>query len=143
MGGGFGGFSFIKDKKAEEAKTEAVLKLAGWLEQLLPEEERWEGLAGGKAPNGKETNVACNQLACQEEDCPDVEVVCRLHYPKPRPRLMFKIYKPATDITHEELEEALRKAQAEQATEGEDGAEQAQVVDSEHHGDGCCNETHD
>jgi hypothetical protein len=115
MNGGFGGGSGIfgkKDAAADAAKREAVSKLGKWLEQILPDEERWEELPGGKAPMGKETNVIINQLACQEDGCPDVELVITLRRPKPQPKLMFKIYKAAADLSHEQLEKALMQAKA-------------------------------
>ena len=51
-----------------------------------------------------------NQLACMEAGCPDVEVVCTPLRAKPRPKLMFKIYKAAKDLSSEEVEAAMKKA---------------------------------
>ena len=50
--------------------------------------------------------------ACQEEGCPDVELVITLRRPRPQPKLMFKIYKAAADLTHEQLEKGLKLAKA-------------------------------
>lgn len=99
--------------EAEAAKREATPKLCGWVEQMLPEEERSVEL-GGRAPSGQATNVMVTQLACKEDDCPDIETAITLMRPKPREKLLFKIYKPAAEITCEEVEEALQKAMAEE-----------------------------
>jgi hypothetical protein len=110
-GGTFGGGLLAqKDPAAEKAKRDAVSQLSTWLEQMLPDEERWEELPGGKAPDGQETNIIVNQLACREEGCPDVECVITLSRSKPRPKLMFKIYKAAVDLSRDELEKALLQA---------------------------------
>ena len=109
-------FAFApKDNAADKAKSKAVAKVCTWLEQLLPDEQRGDWLPGGKAPDGQETSIIVNQLACSEEGCPDVELVISLLRPKPQPKLMFKIYKAAVDLSHEELEAALAKATAEEA----------------------------
>ena len=42
-----------------------------------------------------------------EDGCPDVELVITLIRPKPRPKLMFKIYKAAVDLSKEDLAKAL------------------------------------
>ena len=102
------------DAAADKKKTEGVKRVIGWLEELLPDNERDEDI-GGSAPCGKETSVIVNQLACKEVGCPDVEVVMTLLRPKPRPKLMFKIYKAACDLSKEEVEEAMVKAVAEEA----------------------------
>lgn len=73
---------------------------------------------GGKAVDGKETNVIVNQLACKEDECPDVELVITLLRPKPRPKLMFKIYLAAVDLSREELERELLSALAVEAGGG-------------------------
>ena len=120
-GGGLAGFA-PKDNAADKAKSKAVAKVCSWLEQLLPDEQRADWLPGGKAPDGQETSVIVNQLACSEDGCPDVELVISLLRPKPQPKLMFKIYKAAVDLSHEELEAALVKATAEQAGKPAEGA---------------------
>ena len=74
-----------KDDAAEQKQREGVQRVIGWLEDMLPDEERDEE-DGGSAPPGKETSVICNQLACKEEGCPDVEVVMTLLRAKPRPK---------------------------------------------------------
>ena len=124
-----------KDKAADEAKYKAVTQVREWLEEMLPEEERAEHL-GGKAASGNETNVIVNQLACKEEGCPDVELVIRLIYPKPRPKLSFKIYKAAIDMSREELETAVQQAKAKEESEAA-----ANGAESEH-GDDCCDGDH-
>ena len=120
-------FKLTRDKGEEDKKRKVVIALTGRLEQMLSEDERHEGLQGGKAPTGQETNVSIRQLACQEEGCPDVETVILLSS-KIRPKLMFKIYKAAADISDEELQERL---EAERAT-----AAQEATKDADGHGDG-------
>lgn len=132
---GAGNLFAPKDKAADQAKYKAVTQVREWLEEMLPEEERSEHL-GGKAASGNETNVIVNQLACKEEGCPDVELVIRLIYPKPRLKLSFKIYKAAIDMSREELEAAVQQAKAKEESEAAvNGAE------SEHGGD-CCDGDH-
>jgi len=112
MGGGGG---FLWDKKpGDQAKKQATPKIRGWVEEMLPEEDRSDQLPGGKAPKGSETNVMVAQLACKEDDCPDVETAITLMRPKSsgKDKLLFKIYKPAAEITREEVEAALLKAKA-------------------------------
>jgi hypothetical protein len=118
--------------EAEAAKREATPKVCGWVEQMLPEEERSVDL-GGKAPSGKATNVMVTQLACKEDDCPDIETAITLMRPKPREKLLFKIYKPAAEMTREEVEEALQKSVAEELL----GTSDAAGGDAGHAGD-CC-----
>ena len=109
-------------------------------EELLPEEERGERL-GGKAPDGKETTVIVTQLACKEDGCPDVELVIRLVRAKPRPKLMFKIYKEAVNVSREELEKALLQAMANETGESA-GEAPAKGADGEHGGDCCDGDQH-
>jgi hypothetical protein len=109
-----------RDAKKERAQAEGVSRVRGWLEGLLPDDEKEED-EGGTAPDGKETSVIVNQLACKEEGCPDVEVVISLLRAKPRPKLMFKIYKAAAELSSDEVEAELRKALA---------AEQAELAGS-------------
>ena len=106
-----------KDTQAETAQRNGVKRVSAWLEELLPNEEKAEE-DGGAAPDGQETSVIVNQLACKEEGCPDVEVVCTLIRPKPRAKLMFKIYKPAKDMAREEVEAALKEALAKESGGG-------------------------
>ena len=119
---------------AEKAKKEGVARVSGWLEQGLPDEERANWLPGGKAEDGKETSIIVNQLACMEEGCPDVELVCTLLRPKPAPKLMFKIYKAAKDLTEEEVAAAVKQAKEEEAK----GAEGIIIIKSDHKADDCC-----
>ena len=102
-----------KDVDAEKAQQQGVKQVREWLESLLPEDERDEE-EGGKAPSGKETSVIVNQLACKEVGCPDVEVVMTLLRAKPRPKLMFKLYRAATDLTKDEVAAAMNEALAEE-----------------------------
>ena len=122
-----------KNDNAEKAKIQqnGVKRVREWLENLLPEEEKDEE-DGGKAPPGKETSVIVNQLACKEEGCPDVEVVLTLLRAKPRPKLMFKIYKAAAELSSEEVEEAMQKALAEEAKEHEVQTSEAKEHDHGH-----------
>ena len=99
-----------KKHEAEKAKQEGVARVERWIVGLLPDDEKEED-DGGTAPDGKETNVIVNQLACKEPGCPDVEVVITLIRAKPRPKLMFKIYKAAAELTSEDVAAALKKAQ--------------------------------
>ena len=117
---GMGGMFAPKDKAASKAKSAAISQVCRWLEEMLPDEERLDTLPGGKAEDGAETSIICNQLACREDDCPDVELVITLIRQKPRPKLMFKIYKAAVDLTKGELRTAL--VQAEEA-ESQGGGE--------------------
>ena len=121
-----------KDKNAEKAKIQqaGVKRVREWLENLLPEEEKDEE-DGGKAPSGKETSVIVNQLACKEEGCPDVEVVMTLLRAKPRPKLMFKVYKAAAELSSEEVEAAMQTALAKEAQELE-----AQTSETKEHDHG-------
>ena len=80
-----------KSVSAERAQAQAVKRVGGWLEDLLPDEEKEEDDGGTAAP-GKETSVIVNQLACKEAGCPDVELVITLIRAKPRPKLMFKVF---------------------------------------------------
>ena len=134
-----------------------VKRVRDWLEELLPDDEKDED-DGGAAPPGKETSVIVNQLACKEAGCPDVEVVITLLRAKPRPKLMFKIFKAAAELTNDEVEASLRKALAEEEG-GQEHAHDHKVADAavvtqehghveghEHgHGDGadCCGHEHD
>ena len=119
---GGGGPSFGSSASAGPTKAQAVGKVSGWLEQLLPEEERADWLPGGKAADGSETSVIVNQLECQETGCPDVELVITLLRPKPLPKLMFKIFKAAADLTEDEVKKALEEAMAKEASASSDGA---------------------
>ena len=83
--GGFGGGGGMFGAKgtnasADKVKADGVKKVDAWLQELLPEDERATWHAGGKAPDGQETSTIVNQLACQEEDCPD-DVVCVSTFP--------------------------------------------------------------
>ena len=40
--------------------------------------------------------------ACKEDDCPDIETAITLMRPKPREKLLFKIYKPAAEMIRED-----------------------------------------
>jgi len=128
-------FAGAANVNAEKVKQTGVKRVRAWLEDLLPDEERDEE-DGGKAPPGKETSVIVNQLACKEVGCPDVEVVMTLLRPKPRPKLMFKIYKAAAELTNGEISEALQKAlAAEQGTEhAHEHAEQVPEKKADEHG---------
>ena len=129
-----------KDAAAERTQSEGVRRVKGWLEDLLPDDEKDED-DGGKAPAGQETSVIVNQLACKEVGCPDVEVVMTLLRAKPRPKLMFKVYKAAADLTNDEVQAALQKALAEeQHKEHEEHKSHAHDHDDSHdhgHADGC------
>jgi hypothetical protein len=107
-----------KSANAEAAKLQqqGCKRVREWLDKMLPEDERDEE-DGGKAPPGKETNVIVNQLACKEAGCPDVECVLTLLRAKPRPKLMFKIYKAAIDLTKEEVAAAMQAALTEEQKE--------------------------
>ena len=102
-----------KDDAAEKAKAEGVRRVSDWLTEMLPDGEKDED-DGGSAPFGQETSVIVNQLACKEVGCPDVEVVMTLLRAKPRPKLMFKIYKAAAGLAREEVEAALQQALSEE-----------------------------
>ena len=145
-GGMFGAKS--ASASADKVKADGVKKVDAWLQEMLPEEERAAWQPGGKAPDGQETSTIVNQLACQEEGCPDVEVVITLLRPKPRPRLMFKIYKAAADLTREEVEAAVKAALAKEEA-GEDAAGEAPKADAggspakeSHCASACCSEEH-
>ena len=135
---------------AEKAQQEGVKRVKEWLEGLLPPDEREEE-DGGTAPDGKETSVIVNQLACKEVGCPDVEVVITLLRAKPRPKLMFKIYKASQELTEEEIKAELNKALAEERGESvshghehDEGAKKEHGHDEhghdEHAGGGCCHD---
>ena len=130
-----------KNTADDQAKAQGVKRVREMLEGFLPDNERDED-DGGSAPFGKETSVIVNQLACMEAGCPDVEVVCTLLRAKPRPKLMFKIYKAAKDLSSEEVEAAMKKAVAEEAGEHEHGhAEPVAAKGSGCHDD-CCGHDH-
>ena len=118
-------------------------RVRGWLEDMLPDDEKEED-DGGTAESGKETSVIVNQLACKEVGCPDVEVVMTLLRAKPRPKLMFKLYKAAADLTNDEVGTALRTALAEEKGEAHEADHDHGHADSGH--DGCqdpdCNHDH-
>ena len=150
------GKGFGQNPAVEKAKKEAVSNLKEATLQMLPPEERWDEIPGGKAPEGQETNVIINQLACMEEGCPDVELVITLVRPKPRPKLMFKIYKAAVDLSPEELEVALQQAMAWEASKPESQPAAAGVkhsteiyiykpegADAQHSGSCCDSKEHD
>eukprot|EP00325_Prymnesiales_sp_UTEX-LB-985_P025858 CAMPEP_0174720876 /NCGR_PEP_ID=MMETSP1094-20130205/34741_1 /TAXON_ID=156173 /ORGANISM="Chrysochromulina brevifilum, Strain UTEX LB 985" /LENGTH=164 /DNA_ID=CAMNT_0015921451 /DNA_START=27 /DNA_END=521 /DNA_ORIENTATION=+ len=135
------------DPAKAAAQAQGVKRVNDWLEEALPDEERDED-DGGSAPPGKETNVIVNQLACKEVGCPDVEVVITLKRAKPRPRLMFKIYKAAAELTREEvvqaMHEAERKESEEQAGQATDTHDHGHAEAEEgHHADGDCDCGHD
>ena len=125
-----------KNTAEDQAKAQGVKRVREMLEGFLPDEERDED-DGGSAPFGKETSVIVNQLACMEAGCPDVEVVCTLLRAKPRPKLMFKIYKAAKDLSQEELQRAVQDATAKEAGETKAGETKA---DDDH---ACCDGCHD
>lgn len=106
----------VKDKAKEKAQQEGVRRVKDWLIGLLPADEKEED-DGGTAEDGKETSVIVNQLACKEAGCPDVEVVITLLRAKPRPKLMFKIYKAASELTSDEVGAAMQKATADEQEE--------------------------
>ena len=132
-----------KNTADDQAKAQGVKRVREMLEGFLPAEERDED-DGGSAPFGKETSVIVNQLACMEAGCPDVEVVCTLLRAKPRPKLMFKIYKAAKDLSSEEVEAAMKKAIAEEAGGGEHEHGHAEPVAAKGSGchDDCCEHEH-
>ncbi|KAK3273763.1 hypothetical protein CYMTET_18013 [Cymbomonas tetramitiformis] len=117
-----------KDVKADQARLEGVRRVKAWLGELLPADEKEEE-DGGTAPDGEETTVIVNQLACKEDGCPDVELVMTLLRCKPRPKLVFKVYKAAAELTKDEVGAAMQKALDE-----EQGKEQ-QI-------DTCCGQDH-
>lgn len=102
------------DKAAALVQQQGVKRVRGWLEDALPDNEKDEE-DGGSAPSGEETNVIVNQLACKEPGCPDVECVLTLIRAKPRPKLMFKIYKAAAELSQDEVNAALQKALTEES----------------------------
>ncbi|EOD35553.1 hypothetical protein EMIHUDRAFT_98554 [Emiliania huxleyi CCMP1516] len=124
------------DSAAEKKKRDGVKRVVEWLEDLLPEEEKDEEF-GGKAPAGKETNVICNQLECKEPGCPPVELVMTLLRAKPKQKLMFKIFKAASEVTREEVDAAMKRAIAEEAGGHDHGHADGK------HADGCCGHDHD
>ena len=143
-----------KNVAAEKVQRDGVRRVNEWLQELLPDDEKEEDDGGTAAP-GKDTSVIVNQLACKEAGCPDVEVVITLIRAKPRPKLMFKIYKAAAELGKDEVESALRKAEAaEQEELGVASQKQAHGHDSGHdhghdhghghggHGDDCCSHDH-
>ena len=87
-----------------------------------------------------------NQLACKEAGCPDVEVVMTLLRAKPRPKLIFKVYKAAADMSVEDVESALSKALTEeQAAQNKDAHSHEHGHDEAaagHHGGDCCEHDH-
>lgn len=117
-----------KDVKADQARLEGLKRVKGWLVELLPADEREEE-DGGTAPDGEETTVIANQLECKEEGCPDVEVVMTLLRCKPRPKLVFKVFKAAAELTKDEVGAAMQKALEEEQSK-------------EHHNDSCCGQDH-
>mmetsp|Transcript_42594 Transcript_42594/g.137013 ORF Transcript_42594/g.137013 Transcript_42594/m.137013 type:complete len:216 (+) Transcript_42594:57-704(+) len=124
------------DSAAEKKKRDGVKRVVEWLEDLLPEEEKDEEF-GGKAPAGQETNVICNQLECKEPGCPPVELVMTLLRAKPKQKLMFKIFKAASEVTREEVDAAMKRAIAEEAGGHDHGHADGK------HADGCCGHDHD
>lgn len=139
-----------KDAEAAKRQSEGVKRVRSWLEEMLPDDEKDED-DGGSAPPGKETSVIVNQLACKEAGCPDVEVVMTLLRVKPRPKLMFKVFKAAADLSKEEVDGAMQKALADERGDAPAGdahdhghVESAGGHDThghdhatESHGDGC------
>lgn len=136
-----------KDVAAEQAKAAGVTRVREMLEEMLPPEEREEEDGGTAAP-GKDTSVIVNQLACMEAGCPDVEVVITLLRAKPRPKLMFKLYKAAADLAKSEVEAALQTALAEEQGKEKEHAHEHGHADDHGHADGhaggdCCAHGHD
>ena len=129
-----------KSVSAERAQAQAVKRVGGWLEDLLPDEEKEEDDGGTAAP-GKETSVIVNQLACKEAGCPDVELVITLIRAKPRPKLMFKVFKAAADLSKDDVEEALRTALADERAQ-EESAGSHEHGHADGHADGH-NEAHE
>ena len=70
--------------------------------------------------------------ACKEDDCPDIETAITLMRPKPRAKLLFKIYKPAAEMIREDVESALQKAVAEEQ-EGAAGGSAGGCCDGDEH----------
>ena len=70
--------------------------------------------------------------ACKEDDCPDIETAITLMRPKPREKLLFKIYKPAAEMIREDVESALQKAVAEEQ-EGAAGGSAGGCCDDDEH----------
>jgi len=144
------GMIATKDAEAAKRQSEGVKRVRSWLEEMLPDDEKDED-DGGSAPPGKETSVIVNQLACKEAGCPDVEVVMTLLRVKPRPKLMFKVFKAAADLSKEEVDGAMQKALADERGDAPAGdahdhghVESAGGHDThghdhatESHGDGC------
>ena len=136
---------------ADKAKEEGVRRVRDMLLGLLPDDEKEEA-DGGTAEEGSETSIIVNQLACKEPGCPDVEVVITLLRAKPRPKLMFKIYKAAADLKLDEVESALRKALVDEQAELTAAEKKQEEHDHEHseakdhghaHGDDCCDCGHE
>ena len=138
-----------KDVAAEKVKKEGVKRVNAWVIEQLPAEEREED-DGGTAPDGQETSIIVNQLACMEAGCPDVELVITLLRAKPRPKLMFKIFKAAADLTRDEVVAALHKALADEQAQLAAPAGEVHVHGHDektdhghHHGDDCgCGHDH-
>ena len=127
-----------KDTEKEKRQREGVARVRGFLEELLPAAEKDED-SGGSAPAGKETSVIVNQLACMEEGCPDVEVVMTLLRAKPRPKLMFKVFKAAADMTLDDVKAAMGTALADEAKAANGGHAEHGHAEHGHadgHGDG-------
>ena len=60
----------------DEARRAAVRRVADWVEQALPEEER------------NTTHVMVNQVECREEGCPPMECVIALLR---KPKIIFRV----------------------------------------------------
>lgn len=53
--------------------------------------------------------ISISQLQCHEPDCPPLETVISVMF---RPPQTFKVHRPASELTLEELQEALQKQSA-------------------------------
>lgn len=89
-------------KAAAKAKSAACAQLRTLVEDHMPPHLR-------SGPDD-DAAVTVNELSCSEPGCPPVETVVSV-LRKPAP-LMFKVFKPAVDVTEAELLEALGGAAA-------------------------------
>ena len=65
-----------RNHAVDQARRAAVRRVADWVEQALPEEQR------------DATHVMVNQVECREEGCPPVECVVALLR---KPKIVFRV----------------------------------------------------
>lgn len=89
-------FDFTEPAPAGSSKAEVTRRIKQWVEELRV--------------LGDEGVVHVAELQCHEPGCPDFETVITLMYAKPGMDRTVKVFKSLTEVTEEEVRDAILKS---------------------------------